>query len=61
MPKDWKSSQQLMTKTEVTGIYESLKTEKEKTIKVDSNLSLIVVLGQTKYQYYVISKHFEIY
>jgi len=60
MPKDWKPSQQLMTKTEVTGIDESLKSKKEKTTKVGSSLSLIVILGQAKYQYYVISKYFEI-
>jgi len=47
MSRDWKPSQQLTTKTEVAGIYESLKSKKEKTAKVNSSLSLIVILGQT--------------
>ena len=60
MPKGWKPSEQLMPKIEVTRIYESLKSEKEKEIKVNSSLSLIVILGQAKYHYYRISKYFEI-
>ncbi len=60
MPKNWKPSEQLMTKTKVTGIYESLKSKKEKTNKVNSSPSLIVILGQTTYHYYVISQYFEI-